>query len=1218
MPDTFYLDARGRIVRNSPTPGVPDSLAEALVVSYTLTAAEIAQIMALPATDPVRIAYVTRAEIKKLPGVYLYSELPEANLFPFATEADTSDYGPVYTDGASWITKGTAPQGPQNDTDANLRNRATHTGSDVWRTNERTINTDATSAYTLQAADGVNTLVKMNFAGVNRLVLPATSVIPDNNPPIPVMQYGAGPTHFEAASGVLLRTPLSAQIDRRYGTVYVKPIGANEWGLFGDLATAGGPIYSVAPTITGTGIVGATMTGADGTWPTDGTHTRQWLRDGAPIVGATNTTYVVQAADVGKVMTYLVTVTLNDQAVSIGSNGITGVAVLAVPANTVAPSISGANIVGATITLNVGSWSGSPTGYKIQRKRNGVDVGSLVNQAGTTLTYVIDPVDAGANITYSVIAYNGSGDGAAALTSAFPVAAAAATPPAVVEFPQITGTPLTGQVLACSTGLWTGINLTFAFQWYRTFAGNTAAIVGATSSTYTPIEGSVVDQAYQQGDSGALVSCEVSATNTAGTTKQMSSGVLVKSGLPPGVVDFVGTLPSGYQLAAAEGGTVAAGGEVAYGAGTTWRIMAAAPPGTFCDTSVFGDPIPGTTKQCRLLVAGAPVIVEAPLWQSKSTATSISGASATNAKPTGLAVGDLMLRLVGHKNATLDVTTPAGWTLVGGVTSSTGASGMRLKVFTKVADAADVAAANFTTNFTGAVPHNVELFRVTGQRATNPVESCVFGFGPSGPTCTAPSVNTQSVNTLALAAGLSDGGGGVGWGAAPGGWTARSLQNAGKPANMASYSRTFSENGAVGTTLIVGDSTAADQWATVMMVIAANGAGSVAPAPPPPSPAPPPPAPPPPAPAPPGGGTPFDNGVPATGSVIFQGSIKVSDSLVGMHWAEFAGDAPATSYHNINENIRINAFRAYGAFPLEWYRTEPAANGVYVWTHWDIAQAFWARNGFSYVTLVLHGPPDGYRIRPKGGFGDWSMQLTNSQSGLRNYLTAICNRYPIIKAVEVANEVTYGNAIASGQTQAFWQGTEEELMTLCNWVLDWGAFYRANHRPILIQSPSCAGEPAHADTMQGFFTRYPRTAEFDIFTAHGYFRDAGNLHLPAQSGVAKLKAYIDSRFGVGVKQFRDGEHGFASPISNITPGKIYNMYVRGILMGLSGIDIFNWGIDGMTAGDANTGVNYLEGGVWKQNASVKAEYTDAALLAGTTITKVMSGPGGKWRVEGLR
>lgn len=70
------------------------------------------------------------------------------------------------------------------------------------------------------------------------------------------------------------------------------------------------PANTVAPAITGTATQGQTLTVSNGTWTGGGlTYTRQWYRDGVAIAGATATTRLLSADDVGKVMTVVVTAT---------------------------------------------------------------------------------------------------------------------------------------------------------------------------------------------------------------------------------------------------------------------------------------------------------------------------------------------------------------------------------------------------------------------------------------------------------------------------------------------------------------------------------------------------------------------------------------------------------------------------------------------------------------------------------------------------------------------------------------------------------------------------------------------------------------------------------------------------------------------------------------------------------------------------------------------
>lgn len=77
----------------------------------------------------------------------------------------------------------------------------------------------------------------------------------------------------------------------------------------GVISLPSAPANTVAPAITGTAQVGATLTVSNGTWtgtPTP-TYTRQWKADGANIASATATTYVLTEAELGKVITCTVT-----------------------------------------------------------------------------------------------------------------------------------------------------------------------------------------------------------------------------------------------------------------------------------------------------------------------------------------------------------------------------------------------------------------------------------------------------------------------------------------------------------------------------------------------------------------------------------------------------------------------------------------------------------------------------------------------------------------------------------------------------------------------------------------------------------------------------------------------------------------------------------------------------------------------------------------------
>lgn len=84
-------------------------------------------------------------------------------------------------------------------------------------------------------------------------------------------------------------------------------------------------------------------------------------------------------------------------------------------------------------------------------------------------------------------------------------------PPVNTVAPAISGTPAVGSVLTCSTGTWSNTPTSFAYQWLR----DGAAISGATASTYTQVSE----------DSGAAISCTVTASNAGGSASVSTAAV---------------------------------------------------------------------------------------------------------------------------------------------------------------------------------------------------------------------------------------------------------------------------------------------------------------------------------------------------------------------------------------------------------------------------------------------------------------------------------------------------------------------------------------------------------------------------------------------------------------------------------------------------------------------------------------------------------------------
>ncbi len=287
------------------------------------------------------------------------------------------------------------------------------------------------------------------------------------------------------------------------------------------------PASTAAPTIAGKAAVGQTLTATPGTWSGTPpvTFAYQWRRTpagGAPadIAGATATTYVLVAADVGATLQVVVKAT--NAAGTATANSAATAAVAILPASTAAPTIAGKAAVGQTLTATPGTWSGTPPvtfAYQWRRTPAG---GAPADIAGATATtYVLVAADVGATLQVVVKATNAAGTA----TANSAATAAVAILPASTAAPTIAGKAAVGQTLTATPGTWSGTPpVTFAYQWRRTPAGGAPAdIAGATATTYVLVAADV----------GATLQVVVKATNAAGTATANSGPTAAVASLGP-------------------------------------------------------------------------------------------------------------------------------------------------------------------------------------------------------------------------------------------------------------------------------------------------------------------------------------------------------------------------------------------------------------------------------------------------------------------------------------------------------------------------------------------------------------------------------------------------------------------------------------------------------------------------------------------------------------
>ncbi|HUG63703.1 MAG TPA: hypothetical protein VMK83_00650 [Gaiellaceae bacterium] len=308
------------------------------------------------------------------------------------------------------------------------------------------------------------------------------------------------------------------------------------------------PESTAPPAITGTAATGETLVASTGTWT--GTQpisfAFQWQRcdsSGAAcvsIVGATNTTYVVQAADTGNRLRVRVTASNSDGVASALSDATAVVAAGGAPMRTAEPTITGSPVEGQRLTASAGTWSGTqPITFAYQWVRcptnggapDGSNCGVLPGANSTTYTLVAS--DVGSRMRVRVTATNSAGTALAA-SNATGVVQTGRAPVNTVR-PRVSGTWIEGSLATVSRGTWTGAT-SFAYQWVRcnSAGGSCVPIAGATSTQYR----------LTASDIGHKIRVNVTARNSRGSTTVLSteSGTVAAAG-PAGVI----VLPSGER-----------------------------------------------------------------------------------------------------------------------------------------------------------------------------------------------------------------------------------------------------------------------------------------------------------------------------------------------------------------------------------------------------------------------------------------------------------------------------------------------------------------------------------------------------------------------------------------------------------------------------------------------------------------------------------------------
>lgn len=201
--------------------------------------------------------------------------------------------------------------------------------------------------------------------------------------------------------------------------------------------SASAPENTEPPSLSGSAVVGQTLTESHGTWSNapDG-YTYQWERCDnsgfgcSAIAGATSQTYVLTTADLGHTVSVRETASnasgAGTAAQSEASAIVASSAPPSKPLDSVVPKISGTRQVGHRLRTSTGTWSGSsPISYDYQWER--CKDACLPIGGATTSSYTLRTSDARANIVVVVTATNSAGSTKAMSGEVGPVSPAGPT-----------------------------------------------------------------------------------------------------------------------------------------------------------------------------------------------------------------------------------------------------------------------------------------------------------------------------------------------------------------------------------------------------------------------------------------------------------------------------------------------------------------------------------------------------------------------------------------------------------------------------------------------------------------------------------------------------------------------------------------------------------------------------------------------------------------------
>ena len=281
-------------------------------------------------------------------------------------------------------------------------------------------------------------------------------------------------------------------------------------------------------------------------------YSYQWLADDAAISGATGSTYLLTASELGKAIKVKVSFTDDeDNAESLTSSATVAVAIKSGSAATGAPRITGTAQVGQTLTADTSGITDEDglenVSYSYQWVRSdGSDDMDISGETGATYTLV--PADLGMTIKVTV-SFTDDEDNAESLTSAATETVTAKPNTAATGAPTISGDVQVGETLTADTS---GINdadgldnVSYSYQWVSNDGADDTDVNGATGGTYT-----LVDD-----DEGKTVKVRVSFTDDEDNAESLTSAATATVAAKPDSEDntedgdaWVATMTAGLLL----------------------------------------------------------------------------------------------------------------------------------------------------------------------------------------------------------------------------------------------------------------------------------------------------------------------------------------------------------------------------------------------------------------------------------------------------------------------------------------------------------------------------------------------------------------------------------------------------------------------------------------------------------------------------------------------